>query len=715
MPIVYQFIAPQEVDARFEPTIQATFGLSESISQGGDVTETLTLDPTIDLVTDQTVSVPEAAFEPTIQATFSMDESVTQGSEVTETLSLDPTLDLTTDAEVVLPEAAFEPTIQASFGFSDSVSSATSSVTESFDLSPTISLTTDASVDLPEAAFEPTVQATFGFSDSVSGNPTVSESFDLSPTISLTTSATAQGAHPTDPLTVDATWDDVNTDYTDLSPTSKASARIEATIAPGDEGLLMESGASGNGLAVYIWNDGTWGEEEVIIEAGNGGSGGPASDIALARHQLNYRHGVQDVDDSADTIYISGDKRWQVDVGESVYVTGSGNTHQVTGLAYDVLGAGRTQITVQSHSYQSTQGLGDCVLTAERDVVVEWSGQSPEGTPEQVVLYVDGVPVDADPVENSELGGGNEGGIEIVHNGVRNVLAGWTTNSQYAYGNSVAKADIFQDEITGEVATYGSEILTLDATWDDPSVAYSDLNNASRACGRVFARIESDDAGILMESGGTGDGLILYVYNGVLYFQCGDAGSTGDAFNRAECQWSLPSHGAYVIEWAADDSGYASLWVNGVRRDTEDSWSNSQICGGSNGAIAGSRDLTPPNRGGYGTSTDFVGTVTKAEIYVGEAFGDSMSWTATAFAYDSSAGTSQHDALYSGGIHPYDFRIYESSSESNLVYSNTDVDGHDAGDSGYSTQSFSSGDSVWFRLEDAEGNVITQSVSVQII
>lgn len=49
----------------------------------------------------------------------------------------------------------------------------------------------------------------------------------------------------------DAEWTDPDTDYFDLSPSTVASARVVVDLEAGDDGIIMEAGANGDGLALF--------------------------------------------------------------------------------------------------------------------------------------------------------------------------------------------------------------------------------------------------------------------------------------------------------------------------------------------------------------------------------------------------------------------------------------------------------------------------------
>ncbi len=159
--------------------------------------------------------------------------------------------------------------------------------------------------------------------------------------------------------------------------------------------------------------------------------------------------------------------------------------------------------------------------------------------------------------------------------------------------------------------------MTLTEAWVTRGTGYTALANANDASVRVDATISNTDSGILMESGGAGDGLVLYVFAGVLYFQCGNGSAFGTTGDRAETSYVLPVGEAdYIIEWSADSSSKAVLYVDGVLVDSE-TLSNSNLGGADAGTVGRVISQVAVNRGGWvaGGSGDYTNTITKCDIF----------------------------------------------------------------------------------------------------
>tara|TARA_R110000803_G_scaffold53369_2_gene109557 strand:- start:4030 stop:4584 length:555 start_codon:yes stop_codon:yes gene_type:complete len=158
--------------------------------------------------------------------------------------------------------------------------------------------------------------------------------------------------------------------------------------------------------------------------------------------------------------------------------------------------------------------------------------------------------------------------------------------------------------------------MTLTEAWTTRGTAYTTLGSATSASVRVDATISNTDDGILMEAGGDGLGLILYVYSGVLYFQCGDGSAYGTASNRAEVSYTLPvGESDYIIEWSADTSK-AVLYVDGLVVGSQ-AFSDSLMSGGDAGTVGEVESSVAVNRAGWGSDGAgvYTNTITKCDIF----------------------------------------------------------------------------------------------------
>jgi hypothetical protein len=161
--------------------------------------------------------------------------------------------------------------------------------------------------------------------------------------------------------------------------------------------------------------------------------------------------------------------------------------------------------------------------------------------------------------------------------------------------------------------------MTLTASWTVRGDAYTELASSTSASVRVDATIDNSNDGILMEAGATGAGLILYVYSGVLYFQCGSGSSFGTSSDRAETSYTLPiGQDNYIVEWSANADN-AVLYVNGAIVDSQ-TYSNTLIAGSDAGTVGQVNSVSPVNRGGWTSNGqgNFPNTITKCDIFLNQ-------------------------------------------------------------------------------------------------
>jgi hypothetical protein len=165
--------------------------------------------------------------------------------------------------------------------------------------------------------------------------------------------------------------------------------------------------------------------------------------------------------------------------------------------------------------------------------------------------------------------------------------------------------------------------MTLTQAWTVRGDGYDGLYNATVASARVDATVGNTDSGILMEAGAAGIGTVLYVYDGVLYFQCGEGSAFGTSSNRAEVSYTLPAgEFYYIVEWSADTNN-AVLYVNGLEVDSQ-AFTYTRIVGTDNGTFGQVYSVVPVNRGGWTADGDgsFTNTITKCDIFNGQVTSD---------------------------------------------------------------------------------------------
>jgi hypothetical protein len=170
--------------------------------------------------------------------------------------------------------------------------------------------------------------------------------------------------------------------------------------------------------------------------------------------------------------------------------------------------------------------------------------------------------------------------------------------------------------------------LTIDAVWTDRSASGEslDFSNVASGSAAVYLTLNSADTGVILEAGGSSIGLALYVFSGVLYFQCGNGPGFLPASDKGVTSWTIPNatDAEYLIEWSANStSGYAELFVNGVSVDVSASYSFSKLAGIDYGGLGSVFSSICGNRGGWSSSGDgvFTNTIVRADIFVDQTVG----------------------------------------------------------------------------------------------
>tara|TARA_R110000822_G_scaffold23472_1_gene72554 strand:+ start:290 stop:895 length:606 start_codon:yes stop_codon:yes gene_type:complete len=171
---------------------------------------------------------------------------------------------------------------------------------------------------------------------------------------------------------------------------------------------------------------------------------------------------------------------------------------------------------------------------------------------------------------------------------------------------------------------YVTDGMTLTREWLVGTTSYFDLSDITAASARVDVTASPTDTGVIMEAGGTFIGLVMYVYNGVMYFQCGEGSAFGSSSGRAELSYTLPvGEDDYVFEWSADVSN-AVLYVNGLKV-SEQTFTFQTVAGGDAGAVGRIALDTPINRGGFvstHSASIYTNTITKCLTFRGQVTTD---------------------------------------------------------------------------------------------
>ena len=140
-----------------------------------------------------------------------------------------------------------------------------------------------------------------------------------------------------------------------------------------------------------------------------------------------------------------------------------------------------------------------------------------------------------------------------------NIAGFWSPDSIYV--TPPFKLSYFKGykHITGDMGVSSSSSTSLVQDTVHP------LSGSSTATIQVIGSFTNASEGILYEAGGIGDGLILYIYGGLIYGQCGDGAGSFGQDSTFECSYSIPN-GVTVNEivfTANCVSNQSNLYVNG--------------------------------------------------------------------------------------------------------------------------------------------------------
>ena len=158
-------------------------------------------------------------------------------------------------------------------------------------------------------------------------------------------------------------------------------------------------------------------------------------------------------------------------------------------------------------------------------------------------------------------------------------------------------------------------------------VDYTDIfdNSLSELTIKVNTVIDPSSTGIIVESGGSSTGLVLYAHKGFIKFKY-----TNDAFSHTSTmQATIPTNRGWVdriIEVSiSNGEGKAELYLDGVSKDTVNVLTGGQLLAGGNvGGIAEVHGGVAPNDGGWTTDGEgvFSDTINSVDLYYDQVIFD---------------------------------------------------------------------------------------------
>lgn len=241
-------------------------------------------------------------------------------------------------------------------------------------------------------------------------------------------------------------------------------------------------------------------------------------------------------------------------------------------------------------------------------------------------LYFDGQLVDSKDVTifNVSAAGLDNRGIGRTHSSVRLIR-----NSSNFTG-VIDECIIFQNGVTEDILGPNNRngvtsSFTENIVWSRIGTEYSDRirKQVSIRCNGI---ITSGDTGILVEKGGTGDGLVIYQTGGVIYAQSGAGNGFGFLSGRRLEVSATVTNPIELIEVSINhDIGSIALYFDGVLVDSllNTGAVTDNIDGSDGGGIGRGYRSVAVNRGGFNSSSpDYTGTVFNAYIFINELTSD---------------------------------------------------------------------------------------------
>jgi hypothetical protein len=617
-------------------------------------------------------------------------------------------------------------------------------------------------------AIERTASSTVTVGQSVGTSVNTSSDATASPTssVGVSSSATTEVDAPTtvSPSTVftnlgsyTANWNDVSVDYTEMSSIVEGSAEVQAYYESGYTGVLMESGADVKGLALAITDN-----DDLLIMAGDGSNTLPSNGVAVASVSMagyssgTYKFGWSCSDNTEQVaLYINGSV---VDTGTftSIHnvIAGSDDggiktAHGGGGLRN--LGQGWTSGTEWTYN-----GSIDWCVVYPGDITPDV--QQTNSAPNADLVVTDDP--SGDLVVEADASGSSDPDNDSL-----------TYDYDWGDGLSDNGAGSTQTHLYQSGGTYTVTLTVSDGSLTDQTSQTVTVSESSS--GEVVHDFETSDEGwISVETGIGRDN--AYGRNGSSWSYGGDVDSAGSGEaayveppelsggNKIESLTfhyleEVSSYGGGVRLYDSSGSSVIGLLTDNPQWKVYDGGGNITQLYDGNGQYqdwirvevtfdwpTGTADVTYTNEstgtdrtetgvsiGGNGVEKIQVSnynsdTSSGGNFYMwiddlkfvpststsGPSFSDGVS---ESFTKEGSSSAS-HSASWDGSAAPYDFEIYKSSSESTLIWSASTSTTSNS-QSNYQTVSISdltTGDTVYFKVTDANNNSSTTSVFVSV-
>jgi len=275
--------------------------------------------------------------------------------------------------------------------------------------------------------------------------------------------------------------------------------------------------------------------------------------------------------------------------GGALYGFGGSIYHQA-GVGGSVGGSGETSASIP----------GGWSSSDTREIVNAFDGT------QNSIMWLDGEQQStATGIATTRMAGNNASGSGQAYGNI--CVTRMTDADPKAFANGDLRfVHIWESAVPNDARLYGVQ-------QDRPSSESisTSLNAASQATVRTAVLLDSTQTGFLYEAGASGQGLVLYVWDGKIYAQAGDGSTSG---GNIEISYTIPASittsNVTMIVYSVNitTGSSANLYVNGQLVSTASGSTNTQVAGTDEGGTGKTYDNTPVTRVTAGSET-YTGTI----------------------------------------------------------------------------------------------------------
>ena len=279
---------------------------------------------------------------------------------------------------------------------------------------------------------------------------------------------------------------------------------------------------------------------------------------------------------------------------------GSGNGGALYGFGGSIYHQAGTGGSIGGSGETSASIPGGWSSSDTREIINAFDGT------QNSIMWLDGEQQSTSTgIATTRLGGNNSSGSGQVYGNI------CTTRMTDADPKAFANGDlrfvhIWETAVPNDARLYGVQ--------QDLPASYSSktsLEGATQATIRTAVLLDSSETGFLYQAGGTGRGLVLYVWDGKIYAQAGDGSTSG---GDIEISYTIPASittsDVTMIVYSVNitTGSSANLYVNGQLVATASGTTNVDVSGNSEGGSGTSYGATPVTRVTSGSET-YTGTI----------------------------------------------------------------------------------------------------------